>query len=95
MELTYSIVFHPAVLKEDISRIDTSWRKKIRISIRAKLTIAPELYGVPLRQTLRGFRKLRVGDYRVIYKIEKRIVRVIIISHRSVVYKEIAKRIKE
>lgn len=93
MGLVYSVTFHPAVLKEDIPRLDALWRKKIRASIHVKLTIAPELYGAPLRQTLKGFRKLRVGDYRVVYKIEKKNVRILIISHRSVVYKEIVKRI--
>tara|TARA_Y100000031_G_scaffold150898_1_gene191069 strand:- start:18340 stop:18621 length:282 start_codon:yes stop_codon:yes gene_type:complete len=93
MEIVYILTFHPDVLKEDLPSIDTTWKNKIRIAMRAKLTTAPELYGAPLRQALKGFRKLRVGDYRVIYIIKKRIVRILIIKHRSVVYKEIAKRI--
>ncbi|MBI2047662.1 MAG: type II toxin-antitoxin system RelE/ParE family toxin [Parcubacteria group bacterium] len=93
MEVTYSIVLHPSVVKEDIPKLDKAWRKKIRDSVHSKLTIAPELFGVPLRQTLSGLRKLRVGDYRVIYKIEKKIVQILVIKHRSVVYKEILKRI--
>ena len=93
MEVEYSISLHPSVLKEDIPKLDKIWRRKIRDSVRSKLTTAPELFGVPLRQTLAGLRKLRVGDYRVIYRIEKKVVQILIISHRSVVYKKILKRI--
>ncbi|WHZ29084.1 MAG: hypothetical protein OJF51_003884 [Nitrospira sp.] len=34
------------------------------------LTRTSHQYGTPLRKTLRGYWKLRVGDYRVVYKIE-------------------------
>ena len=91
MEINYVVFFHPAVPKEDIPRLDNIWRENIKSAIRLKLTTAPLLYGLPLRQSLKGLRKLRVGDYRVIYKIEKRAIRIIIIEHRSVVYKKILK----
>ena len=93
MEVRYSIAVHPSVHKEDLPKLDKMWRRKIRDSVRSKLTTAPELFGVPLRQTLGGLRKLRIGDYRVIYRIEKKVVQILIISHRSVVYKDILKRI--
>jgi hypothetical protein len=33
--------------------------------------VAPQEYGTPLRKTLKGYWKLRVGDYRVVYKISR------------------------
>ena len=32
--------------------------------------VAPEEYGAPLRKTLKGYWKLRVGDYRVVFRVE-------------------------
>ena len=93
MEVKYSIHFHPAVVGEDIPKLDSVWKENIQKSIRTKLTIHPELYGLPLRQSLKGLRKLRVGDYRVIYKIKEKKVLIVIIEHRSLVYKIVGKRI--
>ena len=93
MEVRYSITLHPLVINEDIPRLDTFWRHEIRDAVRAKLTTKPELYGKPLRQSLKGHRSLRVGDYRVVYRIERKVVRIIAIFHRSDKYKGIEKRI--
>ena len=93
MEVRYSITLHPLVTTEDIPRLDTFWRHEIRDAVRAKLTIEPELYGKPLRQALKGHRSLRVENYRVVYRIEKRVVKILAIVHRSSKYKGIEKRI--
>ena len=63
------------------------------LAVENKLSVQPELYGVPLRRTLKGFRKLRIGDFRVIYQIEKKTIRIVIVGHRSEVYKEVLKRL--
>lgn len=62
----------------------------IRKAIEKKLTTDPIAFGKPLRYTLKGFRRLRVGDYRVIYRIVENKVLVIIvdIDHRRVVYED-------
>ena len=93
MEIKYSINFHPAVIKDDIPKLDRVWKEDIKKSIRFKLTTHPELYGFPLRQNLKGLRKLRVGDYRVIYQIKEKRVLIVVIEHRSVVYKIVGKRV--
>jgi mRNA interferase RelE/StbE len=46
-----------------------------------------------LRKTLRGYWKLRVGDYRVIFKIVAEEVWILGIIHRKQVYEAIKKRI--
>jgi len=47
----------------------------------------PEVYGRPLRHTLRGYWKLRVGDYRVVFKIKGAEVHILAIVHRKETYR--------
>ncbi len=89
----FEIRYHEIVPREDIPRLSSSWRIRIKTAIETRLSLFPELYGKPLRRSLKGYRKLRVGDYRVIFKMEKRLVKIVIIGHRSTIYKEIEKRV--
>jgi len=91
--VSFDIRYHELVVKEDIPSLPSVWRKKIQRAIESRLTVRPEAYGKPLRQSLKGYRKLRVGDWRVIFRIEKKTVKIFIIQHRSVVYNMIQKRI--
>ena len=93
MGLKFAITYHEDVAREDIPKIANTWRIKIRESVENKLVVEPEVFGKPLRRSLKGYRALRVGDYRVIFRIEKMIVKIFVIQHRSVVYKNIEKRI--
>ncbi len=88
----FEILYHYLVVREDIPRLSKLWREKIRIAIEARLTTKPDLYGKPLRRSLKGYRKLRVGDYRIIFKIDERKVKILIIQHRSAVYSSVKKR---
>ena len=67
----------------------------MRKAIEAKLAVAPEKFGKPLRQSLRGYRKLRVGDHRIIFRIDANTVFILAILHRSVVYKRTDTRTEE
>lgn len=91
-EEKYTIVYHPFVAR-DSARLDPFWRQEVKRVIEEKLLTKPDLYGAPLRQTLRGYRKLRVGDYRIVYRIVGTTVRVLGIIQRSGGYKEIGKRL--
>ena len=93
MGLTFNIVYHTLVVKEDIPQISTTDKARVKQAIEEKLTSEPEAFGKPLRRSLKGYRKLRVGDYRVIFRIEQQAVKVLCIGHRSMVYQEIDKRI--
>ncbi|HXK31790.1 MAG TPA: type II toxin-antitoxin system RelE/ParE family toxin [Candidatus Paceibacterota bacterium] len=77
----------------DLDRLGRFWQREVLLAIEYKLSVQPELYGIPLRRTLKGFRKLRIGDYRVIYQIEKKTIKIVIVGHRSEVYKEVLKRL--
>lgn len=91
--MSFQIIYHPSVVHDDIPKLSSVWKTKIRKAIEERLTINPEIYGKPLRKSLKGYRKLRVGDYRVIFLLEIDVVKVLVIQHRSVVYSRINKRI--
>ncbi len=93
MGIIYDIVYHEHVAREDIPSISTSWKKEIRRAIEKKLSNSPEVFGIPLRNTLKGYRKLRVGDYRVIFRIESKIVKIFAIGHRSDIYSIVDRRV--
>ena len=77
----------------DLNRLERFWQREAMLAIKTKLSVEPTRFGAPLRQTLKGFRKLRVGDYRVIYRVQKKTVELLIVGHRSVVYREVEKRL--
>ena len=89
----YEILYHEAVVHKEIPKLSAEWQRKVCIAIEEKLTTQPETYGKPLRRSLKNYRKLRVGDYRIIFRIQDDTVRVFVIQHRSVVYSAAAKRL--
>ncbi len=93
MGLEFKIRYHYLVVENDISRLPLLWKKKIKKAIEKKLVKSPEVFGKPLRRSLKGYRKLRVGNYRVIFRIEERSVMIFAIKHRKEVYEIVEKRI--
>ena len=58
-------------------------------AIESKLSSHPMEFGKPLRYSLKGVRRLRVGDYRVIYTIEPdEVILIVKIGHRREVYEK-------
>jgi mRNA interferase RelE/StbE len=91
--LPYALRYHPDVRDVDIPQLNQTLRNRIKKAIEQRLSISPHLYGEPLRKTLKGYWKLRVGDYRVVFKIENNEVWIFAIINRKDVYKRIYKRI--
>ena len=91
--MAYKILYHHLVYKEDLSPIPANIKKRIKEAIEQRLIKEPVLAGKPLRQSLKGHRKMRVGDYRVIYRIEKDTIIVLKIGHRKDVYEKVWGRI--
>jgi len=90
--LTFELLYHDEV-KTDTAKLDEKMKERIKTAVETRLTTAPHLYGEPLRKNLKRYWKLRVGDYRVVFKIVKKEVWIFGIIHRKEVYKEITKRI--
>jgi len=89
----FDLRYHPDVKSIDIPLLDAKLRNRIKNAIERRLTTAPHLYSEPLRKTLRGYWKLRVGDYRVVFKIVAEEVWILGIIHRKKVYDAIKKRL--
>ncbi len=90
--MSFELRYHPDVKSIDIPLLDVKLRTRIKNAIESRLITAPHLYGEPLRKTLHGYWKLRVGDYRVVFKIVAGEVWIFGIIHRKKVYDEIKKR---
>ena len=93
--MPYELVYHPAVRADDLPLINSDLKTRIRTAIETRLSTAPHEYGESLRKTLRGYWKLRVGDYRVLFLIEESRVFILGIRHRKSVYEIMEKRTTE
>jgi mRNA interferase RelE/StbE len=91
--LPFELRYHPDVKDIDLPKLDERIKNRIRNAIARRLTIAPHQYGKPLKRTLKGYWKLRVGDYRIVFKVVKNEVWILGIIHRKKVYEESEKRI--
>lgn len=89
----FKIFYHRLVARDDIPKLSAVWKENVRRAIETKLTTGPDAYGKPLRRSLRNYRRLRVGDYRIIFRVEGDAVKILVIQHRSEVYSTVEKRI--
>ena len=92
--MAFTVKYHPDVKNIDLPRINVKMRERIRRAIESRLMTAPQEYGLPLRKSLGGYWKLRVGDYRVVFKVEGATVFVLAIRHRKSIYEDVTGRIK-
>lgn len=75
---------------DELLRLDKPVRERIRKYVKDLEKLAnPRLRGEPLSSNLSGFWKYRVGDYRLVCRIQDKelLVLVVKIGHRSEVYK--------
>ena len=84
--MPFALRYHADVGRVDIPQLDGRLKARIKTAIETRLAVAPQKYGTPLRKTLHGYWKLRVGDYRVVYTISGDVVLVLAIIHRKKVY---------
>ncbi len=66
--MNWTIRYHQDV-EDDLESITSSAARRILRAIDTKLTKAPLQYGTPLSGNLSTFRKLRIGDYRLVYQV--------------------------
>ena len=90
--MSYAILFHPDAAR-DIAELSSAVKQRLKKAIIERLTTEPALYGKPLRATLKGYWKLRVGDYRVVFRIDAAEVFIYAICHRREVCRSIHGRI--
>ncbi len=90
---------HKLVLKNDFKSIPSFKQKKLLTIIHQKLSKEPELFGKPLIGELKGYWRLRIQDYRVIYRINKKTVEILVVKIGArkdhLVYNDFIKRLKK
>ncbi len=91
--MSFRIEYHQLVVERDILELDASVKHRAKEVIFAKLTEKPELFGAHLRNERKGYWKLRVGDYRVVFSIQEDRVQIFAILHRSTVCKIVFHRL--
>jgi mRNA interferase RelE/StbE len=77
--MNWTVIFHQDV-ENDLHRVGTAAARRILRTIESKLTQAPLQFGVPLSGNLSAFRKLRIGDYRVVYQVTESTVTVFVLA---------------
>ena len=92
MILMFSITYHPNVYR-DLAKLDRVKLIRIRDAIKGKLSLRPQLYGARLRGELKEYWKMRVGGFRIVYKIENGKVFILAIGDRKEIYRIAANRV--
>jgi mRNA interferase RelE/StbE len=85
--MRYRIEFRPAALRE-MRRIPKPYKARVLTAI-ASLADTPRPPGSVRLQGPEGFHRVRVGDYRIVYLIEDRVLLVCVVrvAHRRNVYR--------
>lgn len=86
--MSYQVDYLDTVVKEDIPKLPKTIKLRVRKAIETRLALDPVGLGKPLRYSFSGHRRIRVGDYRIIYRInqKEKIVTIVFIKHRKEVY---------
>ncbi len=92
--MPFDVIYHPDVKKIDVPKLDARSKTMIKRAIEERLATRPELFGRPLRGSLKGYWKLRVGSYRIVFKLSEDKILVLSIVDRKTVYPQSERRIK-
>ena len=74
-------------IERDLGRLDKKEARRILDKIEKDLSVGAESYPV-LKGEFAGLRKMRVGDYRVIFTIIDNDILILRIGHRREIYKK-------
>ena len=95
--MKWQVLYHPEV-EEDLISVGHGAARRIVKAIDKKLTTEPLKFGDPLSSNLGMFRKLRIGDYRVVYQVTQNKVTVYVLAvgprRDKEVYQEAVSRLK-
>ena len=76
-------------MDNDIPKLPKTIKTRLQKVIETRLAIDPIGLGKPLRYSFKGHRRIHVGDYRLVYRVQlkKQIVIIVYIRHRKDIYK--------
>ncbi len=86
----FVVSYLETIVQKDIPALPKTMRTRIKNAIETRLSIDPIGLGKPLRYSSIGHRRIRAGDYHIVYRIDMNVHKVIIvlINHRKDVYEK-------
>ena len=73
---------------KDLQKLDNLVKRRIKEAVETKLVGNPVAASVKLRDfDVKGVRRFRVSNYRVIFVVNKKIIEVLRVGHRREIYK--------
>ena len=86
----YKILFHKSV-KDDLKGLPKSHLEAIKRAITERISTRPYDFKALSGKHYKGIYRLRVSDFRIIYRIneELRYVTILAIGHRRAIYKDL------
>lgn len=91
--MSYTVEALEPVRDIDLPRLDAEPRRRIRRKLE-QIRADPHGYGKPLGRGLAGLYKVRVGKYRIVYRVREaeRLILLIAIAHREEIYERVRQR---
>ncbi len=80
--MNWTVTYHRDV-EDDLKSVGQFGARRIMRAIDTKLKTDPLRFGAPLLGNLVEFRKLRVGDYRVVYRVVETNVIVYVLAKKG------------
>ena len=86
----YKILFHKSV-KDDLKGLPKSHLEAIKRAITERLSTRPHDFKALSGKHYKGLYRLRVSDFRIIYRINEKLrcVTILAIGHRRAIYKDL------
>ncbi len=86
--MAYKVVWHEKA-NADLKSLDRVIAQKIIDRVKCHLVQQPDTLGKPLKGVLQGLYRYRMGDYRIVYSIDRKESQISIlhVAHRSDVYR--------
>ena len=86
--MAFRVLWHEKAL-DDLKSLDRQTARKIIDRVKNHLSQSPENLGKPLQGVLKGLYRYRLGDYRIIYTIDRgeNLTSILHIGHRKNIYK--------
>ena len=86
--MDYKVLWHEKALR-DLKDIDKEKAKQIIEKIKTYLVKDPVSKGMPLKGIFKGLYRFRVGDYRIVYSIDRAEKKITIykVDHRKKIYR--------
>lgn len=93
----FDVAYHRQVVSEDLPLLDKQAQRRVLRIIFKKLQQHPHEFGKPLLGDLKGYYRLRIDPYRVVYRIENQRILVFVLAigmrRNSEIYKKAAQRL--